>query len=79
MHVLFHVPAQLKPATPFEQMKLRGELQNTWLKTRQGVGPAFPFLRIIQGENDNASVATYVSRLCSEASWNDCRDIHFSQ
>jgi hypothetical protein len=79
LHVLFYVPAAQRPKTPFENLKMQSAIQAAWLQAREGARPVFPWIRTIQGESDNASVATYVSRYCLPVEWNNCGDVHFSQ
>ena len=77
LHVLIYVPTGLRPATPFEEMKLKTMVRGAWLCAREGCGSLFPWVRAIQDGGDSRRVATYVSRYCSMTSWNE-QDVRFS-
>jgi hypothetical protein len=77
LHVLIHVPERLRPSTPFAALKLKSAIQTAWLCARDRVGPPLIWVRAIQDDGDSRSVATYVSRHCSVAAWNE-KDVHFS-
>lgn len=78
VHVLIHVPEQLRPTTAFAELKLKSTIQTAWLNARDRIGPPLIWVRAIKDESDSRSVATYVSRDCSIAAWNE-KDVHFSQ
>lgn len=78
LHVLIHTPEHLRPATAFAALKLKSAIQTAWLCARDGIGPPLIWVRSIQDNSDNRSVATYVSRYCSVAAWNEKDVVHFS-
>ena len=75
IHVLLHVPECARPKTSFQHLKLRSALQTAWIVSSTTAG--FPWVRTVQDADDNSSVATYVSRDCSAASWFS-GDVQFS-
>ena len=75
IHVLVHIPECARPKDSFQQFKLRSALQTAWIVSNETAH--FPWVRMIQDADDNSSVATYVSRYCSAASWFS-GDVQFS-
>jgi hypothetical protein len=78
LHVLLHLPERLQPQAAFAALKLKSAIQTAWLYARDRMGPPLIWARAIQDDGDSRSVATYVSRYCSVATWNE-KDVHFSQ
>ena len=75
IHVLLHVPECARSKDSFQQLKLRSAVQTAWIVS--STTAHFPWVRTIQDADDNSSVATYVSRHCSAASWFS-GDVQFS-
>lgn len=77
LHILLHVPGTVRSVTPFERLRLRAAITSAWLKVKRRDETPFLWARSIADANDNAAVATYVSRYCSAANWN-AGEVHFS-
>lgn len=77
LHVLLHVPSYV-PMSNLDGLRLRTSIQGIWYRVRDRDGSLWLWKRQIKDCADNRSLATYVSRQLTRASW-EAEDVHFSQ
>ncbi len=82
LHIMIYFPPKLWRGSVARRLRIMSAVQRAWLKARRSVGkakmPIWIWQRVISGDEDSASVATYVSRFITPGDWN-IGNVYFSQ